>query len=316
LNWCAAAFLVVSIGALIGLLVKYITERLTPQAALVRRLGALKRSIGYIDQGSTVPVTVRVRIEDLEDNIARSEYAKVEESFVGFDQEKAKIAAVSQQFGNLLDQLDRQRISLEKATHLSPADRRLLESTLEAEFRLIQTALFRPWPDQEQYIIRDGQETQLKMDVAEHSIEKFLRNPSDSHRRPLYGYQRGLFPTEPETYPSEQDVDQTRDEGSAKKTKQMRDESRIFAFGDLQPISPIFRHARTIAAFASVIVVSIAGLKSQYLDAQDFNGAVSDWFKLLIWGLVVELSGVSVLDVLGRLTNTPVTPATRGQSAK
>jgi HAMP domain-containing protein len=315
-RWCAVAFSVISIGALIGLLVKYITERLTPQAALVRRLGALKRSIGYVDEGMTVPVRVRLRIEELEDNIARSEYASVEDGFSKFDQDKAEIAALSQRVGTMLEQLDRQRTAVEDVSDLPSADRRLLEGTLEAEFRLIQSPLFRSWPEEKAGILAEAQEAQIKIDIAGNAVERFLRSPRASSRRALFAYQRGEFTDAPEFLqdPEEDSATSVEPSSSAKNKKKRTSDPRFDQLVDPKPISWIFNHARTIAALASVVVVSIAGLKTQYLDNQSFEGGVSDWFQMLIWGLVVELSGVSVLEVLGRLTNTSVAPAVRGQS--
>jgi hypothetical protein len=59
---------------------------------------------------------------------------------------------------------------------------------------------------------------------------------------------------------------------------------------------------RALAAAASILVVSIVGLQLEYLDSTSFGGSLSDWLSLLLWSAVVELSGVSVLDVVGRLS--------------
>lgn len=55
------------------------------------------------------------------------------------------------------------------------------------------------------------------------------------------------------------------------------------------------------AALASVLVVGLVGLKLEYLEEPSFHSHMGDWLTLFLWAAVVELSGVSVLDVVGRL---------------
>lgn len=64
-----------------------------------------------------------------------------------------------------------------------------------------------------------------------------------------------------------------------------------------------------------MLVVSVVGLQLQYLDSSGFSGSLGDWLGLVPWSAAVELSGVSVLDVLGRLGGgaRPVSPAGSSQ---
>jgi hypothetical protein len=77
---------------------------------------------------------------------------------------------------------------------------------------------------------------------------------------------------------------------------------------DGQRLKFLFRRARVLAGLASVVVVSLIGLKLEYLDNQQFDGALSAWLALALWGAVIELSGVSVLDVVGRLGSSGAAP--------
>jgi hypothetical protein len=63
----------------------------------------------------------------------------------------------------------------------------------------------------------------------------------------------------------------------------------------------MMKRPRAFAGTASVVVVSTAGLQLQYLNNAGFSGSLGDWMSLVLWSAVIELSGVSVLDVLGRL---------------
>ncbi len=67
---------------------------------------------------------------------------------------------------------------------------------------------------------------------------------------------------------------------------------------------------RAMVGAASVIVVSIVGLQVQYMDSTTFTGSLSDWLTLLLWAAVIELSGVSLLDVVGRLGGARAAPRT------
>jgi hypothetical protein len=80
------------------------------------------------------------------------------------------------------------------------------------------------------------------------------------------------------------------------------------ARSDSQRLKFLFRQARVLAGAASVIVVTLVGLKVQYLDNQQFDGALSAWLALALWGAVIELSGVSILDVVGRLGSSGAAP--------
>lgn len=75
------------------------------------------------------------------------------------------------------------------------------------------------------------------------------------------------------------------------------------------------RRPRTFAGAASVVVVAIVGLQLRYLGSETFSGDLGDWLALVLWAIVVELSGVSVLDVLGRLGNSNVRPAFAGSGS-
>ncbi|GIJ48051.1 hypothetical protein Val02_49370 [Virgisporangium aliadipatigenens] len=318
----ALALTLLLLGAMLGLLVKYITERLTPQAVLVRRLGTLKRALSYRDDGATLPVRARMRIDDLEDQISRSDYAQVEKSFEEFDKDKVALATMSWHFRILLDQLDQQAGILRGARKLSSTDARLIEGVLEAEFRAVQKSQVLDWPEQEEDMVAQCRENANSFGVVTGIISRFLRSPGDRRlRAQLFDIQQGDLPpagslldvpetdTEADESPSPlADSPEARDFGP-----------RAGIVGIVTPglrqdpgrVSLLFRQARTIAALASVLVVSLVGLKTQYLDQRPFAGNLSDWLGIGLWGLVVELSGVAVLDVLGRLGSGGTAGSTR-----
>lgn len=310
------ALTLILLGSMLGLLVKYITERLTPQATLARRLGTLKRALNYQDDGATLPVRVRMRIDDLEDQISRSDYASVEKSFEQFDKDKSRLATISWQFRILIDQLDQQAQLLDEATGLAWTDRRLIEGVLEAEFREVQAAQVLDWPTQEADMVARSREYASSFGAVTGIISRFLRGPNRRLRAHLFDIQQGYLPSSSaalEMPASDIDADdevaEAGDGGGGASRSVRSGVVDVVAPGlrqDPGRVSLLFRQARTIAAIASVVVVSLVGLKTQYLDQQSFGGSLSDWLGLGLWGLVVELSGVAVLDVLGRLGSSGV----------
>lgn len=302
-RWAWIAFGLLYCGAMLGLLVKYITERLTPQAALIRQLSILKRAIGYRDDGATLPVSARIRIDDLEEQIVRGDYSQVEGSFKSFEEQKVKLASISWQFGALLDQLDQQD-RLFSSRNVPELDRQLLEGVLEVEFRRIQEIQAMDWPKNESEIVGELRGAMSAFASVTALISAFIRNPHSALRHHLLDVQQGYLPTTSFDIPSvPDDAKEEISESIPRAPDNWTGRSGLFGTLARDPgrVSLLFRHARTIAAIVSVIVVSLVGLKTQYLDNQNFDGSLTDWLGLGLWGTVVELSGVAVLDVLGRL---------------
>jgi hypothetical protein len=326
----AIAMSILLAGAILGLLVKWITERLTPQAALIRRLSTLKRAIGYREDSSTLPVSVRLRVQDLEDQIARQDYTGVEASFKRFEEDKERLALVASQFQVLLDQLAGQSRLLERAKGVRYRDRILIEGVLDSEYRELQEMLAFPWSDEGQtQLLSSARRFRPLFATIHGAILSFLdREPrSEELRKALTHFQAGEFEEGETAYRAWldlPDISMTQEESaheaavSSEPTTVMPIVS-IFRYGLGRPtlregerVGFLFRQARSIAGAASVLVVSLVGLKTQYLDDQAFDGALTSWLALGLWGTIVELSGVSVLDVLGRLgTSGSTAPSSR-----
>jgi hypothetical protein len=123
-------------------------------------------------------------------------------------------------------------------------------------------------------------------------------------------FRKGEFEEAAEQYrfpPPAVEGDEQADEGPPRKPRRR---FRAYSDGMFLPfprpgqsglVSWMAERPRWFAGMASVFVVSLVGLQLQYLDVDDFGGGLGHWLELLLWAAVVELSGVSVLDVLSRL---------------
>lgn len=303
------AILLLLTGALMGLLVKWITERLTPQAALVRRLTSLQEAIGYREDFSTLPVVIRLRLRALEDQIAREDYAEADASFKYLEGHRERLSLLASQFQILLDQLASQSRQLDRG-RLVARDQLLVEGVLDSEYRLIQDLLTRPWEESEQFqlLIANAREARAILGMVLTAISDFIETRHPLLREALSQFQADNFDSGESKYREWKVL--RREEGGEHAVAptipesaypMQRETLRYSARQDRQRMKFLFRHARTLAATASIIVVSLVGLKLEYLDDQQFDGALSAWLGLMLWGAVVELSGVSVLDVVGRL---------------
>ena len=301
-------------GSLLGLLVKWITERLTPQAHMARRLAGLKAMIAYQEDLETVPVAVRLRVRDLEDQIARQEYAAVEGNFKWFEERKVLLAQISSQVRLLLRQFLDQRSMVDSAGEKS--DPFLLKAVIDSEYRVLQQLLAERQVDDVDGLagfFGDAQATSLDVGTITNLIDDFLKTSSPALRQALLAIRAGNMSGGILQYvrwveaggASSEDVAKGERAYSRAPTKSS-DGPRVFdVMGpegrEATRLGFLFRNARAIAGLASVVVVSLVGLKLQYLDSAVFSGGLTSWLGLALWGAVVELSGVSVLEVVGRL---------------
>jgi hypothetical protein len=318
--WALLAALLLIAGSVLGLLVKWITESLTPRAGMMRRLANLRRAIGYGEDGTNLPVAVRMDVDDLQDRIELQDFARAEELFKKFDVNRLKLADISSRFDVLYDQLAEQsRVVDRTVAGLGRDDDLLLNGMLDAQYRSLLELQGAPWPDHEKEIISATTQLRTQFGVAANAVLAYLKNrPDRDLRRVLSTFQEGNFEQAVEDYRRYQeqrlqmavsDADEAREvaQGSAgQESSSSIAGSYKQGVRDPEALSWIFRNARPIAAFASVIVVSLVGLKMEYLEKQSFDGSLGAWLTLGLWALVVELSGLSVLDVVGRLGGNAV----------
>jgi hypothetical protein len=318
-QWATLAFLLLFTGAGLGLTVKWITERLTPQAMTYRRLAALRRAIGWGDDGRSVALEDRLAMEELGDLIARQEHGKAEQLFGQLESRRAEVAIRTSQFSVLYDQLDAQAEAIGSVQNkLKLEDLARVDAALDEEYRCLMVA-----QSASQQLDISGQPCEAldpkalrdHFIVASQVIAEYLARPDDEHLlQAVDSLRSGDYATAKESY------NQCSKETPSAPAKNdfRRPVETLFAFrsargqGQAADVSLHFRLARPIAGVASVLVVSLVGLKSQYLDQPSFTGDLSAWLALGLWGLVVELSGVSVVDVLSRLsgpTGVGSTPA-------
>ncbi|HEX6683908.1 MAG TPA: hypothetical protein VF062_13985 [Candidatus Limnocylindrales bacterium] len=305
LAWLAASLLMG--GALLGLAVKWVTERLTPLAPFSRRLTQLRRAIGWRLEGRNVPLSLRLQIEDLADRIARGDSKGADDLFQQLEPLRERAATVSSQLNAIFDQLDEQLIAL-KAAGLDVTDFARVDAVLNEEYRKLLDVQAMKWQADNAPIFPAIQNLRGEVVVASQVVAAFLRNPRETKMsQALDALQRGQYSEADRLYTESRGVadrePQSPDNKRRKANRHVPDAFRLNRYA--QPSTQWwFKHARVIAAIASAIVVTLVGLKSQYLDDQAFSGALTSWMTLGLWGLAVELSGVSILDVLSRLSPT------------
>ena len=314
------AFLLLVTGATIGLAVKWITESLTRLAAASWRMEDLRRSLGV--SPDTLPLMAAARIQEIEEAIRRQDTDdNLDKAFAPLVSNISNLRSFATAIQNAEDEIRNQRemgYSLAWDEEESTVEQGFVETIARAESTRVERlrAVDWPWKNPSETVkqaqtLADqcstatlvlGEATSGRVNAITSKVADLFRKGSFEDAVTLY---RQPLPSDV-TPPSE--VATTPKKDRPRKFRPFG-ESRIIRFEELKAgprglVPWMARRPRAFAAAASVFVVSLVGLQLQYLDAAEFAGKLGDWLGLLLWAAVVELSGVSVLDVLGRLGTT------------
>ncbi|MFG1892330.1 hypothetical protein ACGFIR_31285 [Micromonospora sp. NPDC049051] len=304
-GWSAlSAFFILVAGAAAGLLIKWITERLTPQAMIYRRLASLRRAVGWGSDGRNLPVAARLQMEELQDVIARHDYGRAEQLFTDLEKERERLASMASRFVVLDNTLSAQAEAVN--AHPKSITRNVLarvDAVLDECHRRLQLAKDAPWPDRADEIARDLDTLRLNFITASQVITSYLELPNEATLRTAVDLlQRGEYDGAAQEYDRFLQAGTVETGTVAEAGKSRRPRPTRAPRAEEPGLAPWFRAARPIAGMASVLVVALVGLKLQYLGNQSFQGDLTAWLTLGLWGFVVELSGTSVIEVVSRLS--------------
>ncbi len=318
------AVLLLVIGATIGLAVKWITESLTRIAAASWRAEDLRRSLG--SRGNAMPLMAAVRLDEIEDAIRRQDTDdNLEKAFAPLLSNVSHLRSFATAIQNSKSEIRNQlelRYTLDLDDESSDTlDRDFVESIARAESTRIERlrAIEWPWKNPTE-TIEEAQRLEDQCSTATLALNDAVAGRADSTTlKVLELFRKGSFSDAVTLYNEKPELAPPSDVTPKEKTKKkahrprffssVAEYSRIYPFPGYGPrglVPWMARRPRAFAAAASVFVVSLAGLQFQYLNAPDFAGELGDWLGLLLWAAVIELSGVSVLDVLSRLGTTNV----------
>ena len=317
----ALAVFLLLIGAVLGLAVKWITESLTRLAAARWRLDDLRRNIG--GDRDALPLMATARLEEIEDRIRRQDTENLDEAFGPVVSNLVDLRSFAASIRAAEDEIREQRrlaqdLDEEEATGVVGLDRDFAESIVRAETTRIERlrAVDWPWSDGDK-TVADLRELADQCRTATLALSDALNGRSnDATFHVLDFFRKGNFSEAVELYrlpPSE--LPEAKAPQLVERKPRPSGRSRFWAEPDFvfqrfpgarsAGLVPwMAQRPRWFAGAASVFVVSLVGLQLQYLDANGFTGELGDWLGLLLWAAVVELSGVSVLDVLSRLGGT------------
>jgi hypothetical protein len=315
------AFLLLVIGATIGLSVKWITESLTRLAAASWRVEDLRRSLGGSSDG--LPLMAAAQLKEIEEAIRRQDTDdNIEKALVPLVSNVSNLRSFAAATRNAKDEVENQYNISQAAWDWDDGapdalNQDFIESMARAESTCIERLLARDWPwknpaetVEEAQILADqcSTATSALRDATSGGANSTTSEVLDRFRKGNFVEAVILYRQPPEdlkvTLPSEAVILPKPTKARSRRFSSARGFSSLIPFGDDSPrglVPWMARRPRAFAAAASVFVVSLVGLQLQYLNAANFAGELGDWLGLLLWSAVVELSGVSVLDVLGRL---------------
>jgi hypothetical protein len=320
-----AAFLLLLLGAALGLSVKWITETLSDLSAAHRRYMRLRGGLGDL---KSLPDDAAAMLDEIGDRIKSQDTGQLDDLFKPLEKDRRSLRAFGAAIGEVNVNIQEQEdgAAQEQGNGNNPvlslvmiiADRERME------VRKLQTTKW-PWPE-----VTEGETVLEKASGLSRQslIASAALSAPGQFEDVLYKFQRGEF-GEAEMEYLRQNRPEANAESSAmplaaspetadktRKTQALR--GRIL----LRPQPPeppredksltewITKRPRAMAGAASVIVVAIVGLQVQYMNSTSFTGSLSDWLNLLLWAAVIELTGVSLLDVVGRLGGVKPAPAT------
>ncbi|HSB09677.1 MAG TPA: hypothetical protein VLM38_09350 [Blastocatellia bacterium] len=324
----AAAFLLLMTGAIIGLAVKWITESLTRLASARWRVEDLRRSLG--GRTNSLPLGAAVQLQKIEEGIRRQDTDdNLDKAFAPLLSNVSDLRSFATAIQNAEDEMKRQRDLMYSfdwySKSLDPLDEDFVESIVRAESTRIERlrALDWPWRDA-RGTVEEVQRLAEQCSTATLALSDAVADRFTSTAVEVLDlFRKGNFAQAVDLYRQPHpplddfpvkpmDVEGTAPERGPRRFFSAVGSRILTPFDSDRPrglVPWMAQRPRAFAGAASVFVVSLAGLQLQYLDASNFAGELGDWLGLLLWSAVVELSGVSVLDVLGRLGTTNVRSA-------
>ena len=330
-GWHAVfALTLLLVGASLGLAVKWITEALSSLSAARWRLEALQRSLA--GRTESLPFAAASKVDEIENRIARQDIGEVDSLFAVFD--SATIGQL-QVFSTTIDSI---RAEIEEQHRLrrqlrelyededdvdggggQPLDVDFLDALIRAEIAQIDRVRMVEWPWKDpDATVEVARALYAEVQSVTLALQDYIRQQDTRSRAVLELARRGELSQAQELFASPPDKAPAQDEGGETRvaplsTGRRRSSARSYpsdyfpdritfrtsGFGSLQWMT---NHPRGLAAAASVAVVVAVGFQLQYVGDEAFDGTLGEWLSLAVWAAVIELSGVSVLDVIGRLT--------------
>lgn len=332
------AFLLLLLGAVLGLSVKWITEALLDIAAAQRRFDRLSRSL---DDSESLPDDAAVTLAEISDRIKSQDIGGLDELFKCLEDHRRSLHA----FSTVIKDVNSRIAKQEQHQGKLPAPS-LIEIIVDGERTKVRGLQSRKWPwdDSAESVLQEARDLSRQSLV----VSNALRAPEEC-KEVLNLFQSGKFDDAEKKYleldPSKLNAEPSGDHretpqeraGTTADTGKTHPKKTGTVKGvwiHLKGIWVLLRErllhprlaefprsansltdwmaerSRAIAGAASVLVVAIVGLEVQYMDSTSFTGSLSDWLTLLLWAAIIELSGVSVLDVVGRLSVGRTAPRT------
>ncbi|MDQ3787685.1 MAG: hypothetical protein M3422_10640 [Actinomycetota bacterium] len=313
-KWSAAvAFVILLIGALVGLTIKWITESLTPLAEARRRFARSRELLanqGYTD--NDLPTSLRVLRDDVEQHLRHQEITDLKDKFrrleTIIDISRPAIGIIK----HVRDRIEAQGARLgtlwSAGLPVEAADR--LASLMESEVNQLNDLRARPW-DTDNIAERTKEANSLRNYVD--LVDRFISVYPHYHGQAFAESIVNLLNSNNLTS-AKRRLDTLSSGGHAEAADTVwkrRNDTRpwpsdiVSPRRKAEPETWLIRHVRLLAALVSALVVTFVGFSVEYLDNQAFEDNMDDWLNLFLWAAVVQLSGVSVLDVVAKLSAQP-----------
>jgi hypothetical protein len=322
------AFTLLLVGATVGLSVKWITESLSRLATARWRLEDLKRSIG--GDLESLPVMATVHVQEIHDRVRRQDTDDLDQLFTPLLSSVYRLRTFSLAIQTAKQEvIQQERLAVQiDDTNAPYIDEDFVHSIVRVEGAQIERlrAIDWPWSEPES-VLAKAEAVAQQFRIGTIVLSDVVAGRADAKAtRVLQFYRSGSFDEgymlyyEPAAVVTEQAEGQERPRGPVRRRERSYlGPERFVRFvrfrrsDERGVVSWMAQRPKGLAGAASVLVVSLVGLQLQYLNVPTFSGELAHWLGLLLWAAVVELSGVSVLDVLSRLGGGSVSAGSGGR---
>ncbi|MDQ3789859.1 MAG: hypothetical protein M3422_21780, partial [Actinomycetota bacterium] len=314
-KWSAVvAFAVLLIGALVGLAIKWITESLTPLAEARRRFGRSRNLLankGYTD--NDLPTSLRTLRDEVEQHLRHQEITDLKDKFrrleTAIDVSAPAIAVIHE----IRTRIEDQRGELERLWRAGLPDHAVnrLANLLQSEINQLNDLRNQPW-NAESGAARLTETNLLRnhVEVVNNFMAVYPDYAGQDHAETVANDIGSLLANN-NVEGAAASLNTLVGPASRKNTRENWVERSGTRHWPKDVESPrqktardawLIRNARLIAALVSALVVTVVGFSVEYLDNRGFEDNMDDWLGLFLWAAVVQLSGVSVLDVVAKLS--------------
>jgi hypothetical protein len=309
-SWVSVAVILVLLaGALVGALIKWMNDTFTPVAALRRRLVRLDRWFRW--NRSSLPEGAQRQLQEIDSAVAAFDAVDVDPRIAQVSGDLKDLSAFADGIEGLQHEIGIQRHGLTAVS--SPLSG---EDALGVERDFIEYMQSLPWPcDSNEW---NDRLERLKaaasnFRVLTTAIVRHARRPDDTRvRGTLDALLTAVAILDPKQLgeadavvePSDVEGIDSRSRVGEKPIDLPNPLRMTTRRPPRRPSEWVLDHAAMIMSMLGALLIAFVGYQTQFLNDKSFEGSIADYVQLAAWALALQISGTTVVQLVGRLTTS------------